>query len=252
MKNNLVINDKDELYVHRVHLEKLLNAKSFIQNKGPDIPYFLKYNISKNGTRRFKARKTCYENAMIFSRLLDINNSISEYSKIYRPLYCAAFDKQRHNFDKIERFRNISKENMSLYSRLIREKPHYPTKNFLNLNNYVIHLKEIIKRQREDNPNINFATFHQFKKNILKDKKMKRSTSARMLRSAILNQNQNKYSNSSNLFFKYDKYKIINEKKNNLNRTSNSLISSNLPKKNLNRCQSAFFGRENFYFNNNY
>ena len=41
-----LINDKDKLFVHRVHLERLLNAKTHIQNKGPETPYFMKNKLS--------------------------------------------------------------------------------------------------------------------------------------------------------------------------------------------------------------
>ena len=254
MNNNLVINDKDKLYIHRIHLEKLLNAKSYIQNKGPDIPFFLKYNISNNELRRYKDRKRCYENAVIFSRLLDINNSISDYSKTYRPSYCAAFDKKKYDFDKTERIRNISRENISLYSRLIKEKTHYPIKKFLNSSNYAIHLKDIIKRQRSDNPNINFASFSQFKKNIIRDKKMNRSNSARMLRSSYIkkiNKNLNE-SSDMNIINNYS-YKRINSKKNNINNAiTNGLIKNKLlGKNNLNRCQSALYEKKQLY-NNKY
>ena len=44
-KNNLLVNEKDKLFVHKVHLERLLHAKTHIQNKGPKMPFFLKNKI---------------------------------------------------------------------------------------------------------------------------------------------------------------------------------------------------------------
>ena len=180
-KNNLIINDKDKLFVHRVHLERLLHAKTHIKNKGPEIPYFMKNNLSKKELLRVKERKRCYENALIFSRLLEINNSISPYSKTIRPIYCPCFDKKKYDFNKTEKRKNLYKQNSLIFTRLIHEKSYYPTNRFLNTNNFEIYLKDIIKRQRSDNPNINFATFKQFNKNIKKSYKLKKSYSAEML-----------------------------------------------------------------------
>ena len=67
----------------------------------------MKNRLSKKEINRVKEKKRCYENSIIFSRLLDINNTFSPYSKINKPLYCAAYDKKRHNFYKIEKQNDI-------------------------------------------------------------------------------------------------------------------------------------------------
>ena len=51
-KNNLLVNDKDKLFVHKVHLENLLHARSYINNKGRETPYFIKYKLSKRKSLR--------------------------------------------------------------------------------------------------------------------------------------------------------------------------------------------------------
>lgn len=38
--NNYICNEQDILRVHKIHLENLLNKKSYLNNKGPEIPYF--------------------------------------------------------------------------------------------------------------------------------------------------------------------------------------------------------------------
>lgn len=264
-KNNLIINDKDKLYVHRVHLERLLHSKTHIKNKGPEMPYFMKNNLSKKELIRVKERKRCYENALIFSRLLEINRSISPYSKTYRPVYCPSFDRKKYDFDKTERRRDLHKENTNLFSRLIHERSFYPTSRLLKENDYEIYLKEIIKRQRNDNPNINFATFSQFKKNIRRSYKLKKSNSAEMLEPAFIiskrginetdtfsrNNNNLNYGCTSNLNNK--NHKIINEykyKRNNMMGTTTTMISTRRGKGTLSRCQSAFLRGQNNNFNN--
>lgn len=261
-KNNLIINDKDKLFVHRVHLERLLHAKTHIKNKGPEIPYFMKNNLSKKELMRVNERKRCYENALIFSRLLEINNSISPYSKTIRPIYCPCFDKKKYDFNKTEKRKNLYKQNSFIFTRLIHEKSYYPTNRLLNTNNFEIYLKDIIKRQRSDNPNINFATFKQFKKNIKKSYKLKKSYSAEMLEPACLNSKRGmnetdifsrninlNYGQTSNLEDK--PCKCINEyksKRNNIGESS-TLVTTRRRKNSFNRCQSAFIRSQNNFYN---
>ena len=261
-KNNLIINDKDKLFVHRVHLERLLHAKTHIKNKGPETPYFMKNYLSKKELLRAKERKRCYENALIFSRLIEINNSISPYSKTHRPAYCASFDRKKYNFNKTEKRNDLFKSNLFLFSRLIEEKPHYLTKNLLKENNYEIYLKDIIKRQRTDNPNIKFATFSQFKRNLEKNYKLKKSHSTSSLEPACLNYKFKDYisdtisRNNNNLNYgltsssNSKNCKIINEykfKRNSKFGTLSTMMTTKKDKHNLSRCQSAFLKKVNYF-----
>jgi len=261
-KNNLLVNDKDKLFVHRVHLENLLHAKSYINNKGRETPYFIKYKLSKRKSLRDRERKINYENSIIFSRLVEINKSISPYSSTYRPIYCASFDRTKYTFNESEKKREICKENLSLFRRLIEEKPFYTTKNILKANDNEMYLKEIIKRQRTDNPNINFATFYQFRKNLAKNYNLKRSCSTGMLLPSYLkNKNNNIYgtipatASSRNILNKKNhcsttnyndmNYKLINEYKFKGKPINKTLSTTNTTKKgkSLSRCQSAYLKR---------
>lgn len=268
MKNNLVINDKDKLFVHRVHLENLLHAKSYINNKGKETPYFIKYKLSRRKFLRDQESKINYENSIIFSRLVEISKSISPYSSTYRPMYCASFDRKKYTFNKSEKEREISKDNLNLFKRLIQEKSFYTTKNILKSNDFELYLKEIIKRQRTDNPNIKFATFYQFKKNLAKNYKLKKSYSTGMLIPACFNKNnknhntetipvpnsrnlniKRNYSSTSN--FNDNNVRCINEYKFKGKNSKNTMSTMNSSKKgkNLSRCQSAFLKKN---INNNY
>jgi len=115
-------------------LERLLYAKPHIQNKGPEIPYFMKYKLSQKELLKVKERKRCYENGIIFSRLLEIDKSASPYSIKNQPAYCPAFDKKKHYFDKLEKLRDLTKENQFLFSRLVSERSYYPSKLHFNIN----------------------------------------------------------------------------------------------------------------------
>ena len=176
-KNNLVINEKDKLFVHKVHLERLLHAKTHIQNKGPDIPYFMKNKLSKKETMRVKERKRCYEN----------------------------------------------------------------------------YLRGNIKRQHIANPNIRFATFSQFKKNISRNYILRRSNSAKTFRNnyepktdplKMEKNDKNNYSNFSNIVpNKNYNNRLKKNKRNNNNISSNSTATASKMGRSLSRCQSAFILR---------
>ena len=246
-KNNLLVNEKDKLFVHKVHLERLLHAKTHIENKGPETPYFMKNKLSKKEINRVKEKKRCYENNIIFSRLLAINNAFSPYSKINKPLYCPAFDKKRHNFDKIERERNICRQNKFIFERLINEKTFYPVKQILDMSDYENYLRGNLKKHF-DNPNINFATFDRFKKNILNNYRFRRCNSTKACNnSKNIRFDKNNEENKTDLGFNTGHNKSYNNllmnnninKKNNSNNSYNStMLTSKMGK--LSRCQSAF------------
>lgn len=257
-KNNLLVNDKDKLFIHKVHLENLLHAKSYINNKGRETPYFIKFKLSKRKSIRDQERKINYENSILFSRLVEINKSISPYSSTYRPDYCASFDRKKYTFIASEKKREISRQNLSIFRRLIQEKSFYTTKNILKANETEMNLKKIIKRQRTDNPNINFATFYQFKKNLTKQYNLKKSYSSGMLvpnknnicgiipiqisRNAVNNKNHYQTSNHNE---NNNNFKCINEYKLKAKPMNKTLSTMNTTKKgkNLSRCQSAYLKR---------
>ena len=259
-KNNLLINEKDKLFVHKVHLERLLHAKTHIQNQGPDIPYFMKNKLSKKEILRVKEKKRCYENSIIFSRLLEINNALSPYSKSNKPIYCPAFDKKKHNFDKKEKLKAIYKHNQFLFKRLINEKPFYSTRHLIEVNDFENYLRGNIKRQHLANPNLRFVTFKQFKKNIINNYNIKRSNSAKVFRPIVNSRNDGYYlDNTNNNYSNYNHGMEYNKSYNNImmtrnkkNNNSNSFSSTGHTSKMcraLSRCQSAFTIRNR---NNNF
>ena len=263
MKNNLIINEKDNLFVHRIHLEKLLRAKPHVQNKGPEMPYFMKNKLSIKHFLRSNEQKRFYENAVIFSRLLKIDNSISDYGPENKPIYCAAFDRKKYNFDKTERMRNTQRENSQLFTRLIKQKTYYPIQDLLNANYFEKRLKKHLLKQKFDNPNINFATFSQFKKNLVKKLKIKKSHSVEYIEPSYLDEryyNYNYINNSKNDTELIDKnnccfsYAGFSAKsfKDNINKQSNNGCLSTMITtkakvgKDISRCQSAFMKKQNY------
>ena len=257
-KNNLIIRDSDNFFAHKAHLEKLLHAKPVIQNDSPKIPSFFKKKISTKQSLISRRRKLCLENAQIFNRLLEINNSISNYSYKYKPSYCAAFDKKKFIFNKIKKFKNRLQENSNLFSRLVKQKSHYPTQLFLNINDYENYIRRNIRRQRGDNPNIKYATFKQFKINIIKRYGLSNCHSSENIKSSnihkrrlncdtdIMSRNKNYDCGISPM----KSYKDINTN-NNYTGSLSTMITIK-PSKNISRAQSAFMRGRRKKFNNTY
>lgn len=247
-KNNLIINDSDTFFVHKVHLERLLHTKTHIKNKGPELPYFIKNKLSIKESLRTKERKRCYENKILFSRLLDIDNSMSKYSRYNQPVYCPAFDKRRYTFNKKEKAKNTKKQNKAIFTRLLKQKSHYPTDLFLNLNNYVKHIRENIKRQRNDNPNINYATFDQFKQNIINQRySLKKSCSIDYFEPVHSNNKRCIYNYDTDIINRNNKidfgFPSVKSNKDNNIGTLSTMVTVR-PGKSMSRCQSSFIKRQ--------
>ena len=247
-KNNLIINDSDNFFVHKVHLERLLHTKTHIKNKGPELPFFIKNKLSLKEALRSKERKRCYENTILFSRLLEIDNSMSNYSRYNKPVYCPAFDKLRYNFTKKEKAKNTKRQNKVIFTRLLKQKSHYPTNLFLNLNNYINHIRENIKRQRNDNPNINYATFDQFKQNIINKRySLKKSYSTEYYEPMYLNNKRNIYNYDTDIILRNNKadkgFPSAKSNKDNNIGTLSTMVTVR-PGKSMSRCQSSFNKRQ--------
>ena len=108
INNNYICNEKDILRVHKIHLENLLNKKSYLNNKGPEIPYFLKNKLSLKELIRSNQSRINNDNHIMYKKLMHMANNPSPYSKFTNmPKYCPALDKLRFNYSKIERDNNI-------------------------------------------------------------------------------------------------------------------------------------------------
>ena len=143
-----------------------------------------------------------------------------------------------------------------MFNRLIHEKSFYPTKNLLEANDFNNYLKGNIKRQHLANPNINFATFSQFKNNIVRNYKLQRSNSTRNIESISRNdgyelEKYNKgaysdinYGNQTNQSLNnYNNIVKKNYRRNNNDLSFVSTIATSKTGKNRSRCQSSYILR---------
>ena len=122
INNNFICGEKDLFRSYKVHLENLLHKKSDLDNKGPEIPFFLKNQLSKKGLIIIKESKINNDNYIINKKLKFMSNSPSPYSKYYNmPKYSQALAKQRFNSKLKERNISIHNENISFYKRFSKK-----------------------------------------------------------------------------------------------------------------------------------
>ena len=167
--NNYYCNEKDIFRTNKIHCEKLLNAKTHIDNKEPLIPKFFQKKIYFKQFLKAKERKIKIGNNIMYKKLISVVNTFSPYSKTRNiPKYCAAFDKQKFNFSKLERERNISSENHSFYERFIRGKSHYPLNYYLQKSEYEDYIKHNISKTKFlPKVTLKLLTFKGFKNKLM-------------------------------------------------------------------------------------
>jgi len=255
INNNYICNEKDILRSHKIHLENLLNKKSCLNNKGPEIPYFLKNKLSLRELIRSNQSRINNDNHIMYKKLMYMAHNPSPYSKYTNiPKYCPALDKQRFNYSKIERDNNIYNENESFFKRFSSKKSIYSNKKFLKQSEYENYLKSIISNSRflPDIP-LRLVTFRKFKSNLLKQTKKIRDKmkKASRTRDGFTKQNKLIKSNSTKdiIFFNRnnidENYRYNNNYINNYNNLSSNdlrlinILTSKTDSKNMKRSQSA-------------
>jgi hypothetical protein len=255
INNNYICNEKDILRVHKIHLENLLNKKSYLNNKGPEIPYFLKNKLSLKELIRSNQSRIDNDNHIMYKKLIYMANNPSPYSKHTNiPKYCPALDKLRFNYSKIERDNNIYNENESFFKRFSSKKSIYSTKKFLKQSEYENYLKNNISNSRFlPYIPLRLVTFRQFKSNLLMQTKKIRDNmkKACMTRDGLAKQNKLIKSNSTkDLIYFYrniinNNFRYNNNYKNNYNNSSSNdlrlinILTSKTDNKNMKRSQSA-------------
>ncbi len=230
--NNYSCNENDILRTHQIHLEKLIKTKTNIDNKSPAIPTFLKNKIYLRHYIKAKERKIKIGNNFMFDKLASIATTCSPYSQTRNiPKYCAAFDKKKFNYSRIQRERTISSENQSFYKRFIQRKSNYPLTKFLKKSKYEQYIKHNISKVRFF-PKVTFklCSFNEFKSNVL------RESSIRKENSLYLNEANISLISKSNS--KTNKNKLNNTFYKNSD-NNNNINKNNCKSKRLKRCQSV-------------
>lgn len=204
LNNNIYCAEKEQLRNNQIHFEKLLCTKARVNNKGNEMPFFLKNKSYLRELIRTRERTINVINNMMNKKLKSVAKSPSSYSKyISTPKYCPAFDRKRFNFSRVEQERKIYSENKSFYKRFMERKPTYSTKNLLKKSNYEQNIRNSISRGRYlQKFSLKLCTYREFKSNLMKMSSYLRdkieSLNDTCLSDNCLKTNSIEYSNSFN------------------------------------------------------
>lgn len=164
---NLNMNKFERLMSHKGHLERIACTRKMIDTKRPIIPSFLQSKFYKKRHQYEKNLIVDYQNKVIMDKMIYISKHRSPYSQQENiPKRCPAFEKTIYNKNKYQNFVDI--ENQKLKKRFMSARPHYKSKNLdTEYNDCTKKIEKNISENRNfRNPNINFATPAQFKKNL--------------------------------------------------------------------------------------
>ena len=169
--NNNLCNEKEILRTNKIHLEKLFNVKSNINNKEPITPLFFKKKLYLRELIRSKKSKIKKGNDIMYKKLNSVANCSSPYSKNRNiPKYYPAFNANKNNFSRIQREKTISLENKSFYERFAKRKSNYPIKDFLKKSIYEEYIKyNISKTKFLPKVTLKLCTFKEFRSNLMKE-----------------------------------------------------------------------------------
>ena len=239
LSNNYICDEKALLRTSQIHLEKLIKAKTYINNKSPITPSFFKNQTTLKESIRKKERKIKIGNYIMYKKLSSMENILSPYSKSRNlPKYCPPFDKKKYDFAQKEKQRTISSENSSFFKRFVKEKSFYPILNFAKKSVYEEYIKHNISKAKYlPKISLNLCTFKEFKKNLLRDNLLSKDNSRDI-----------NIKNLSNITNNKTNKKIIhlNNTFNKENNNNNKLFINNIKKKNskdiiynIKRCHSV-------------
>ena len=199
--DNNPMNKFNKFINHKGHIERLYTSKSVIKNKSPLIPSFILKGIKPKGLE--KKFKISYENENLFKKLVEIFKTNSKYNRLkIKPAKCPAFE--RKGYFQIKKIKDIIHENNSFYKVLKRSKS---TMNYSKIENDFLnsryYKKNISKNNVVHNPNLLFATYQEFNKNLKnRMKEFVNQTTVSIRRRAGINQSSNnsKYLNKTKTF----------------------------------------------------
>lgn len=164
--SNKTCNEYNRFREHKEFLERLSKTRHVIDTTTPNKPKFFEYHAKKKVMKRETERKINYENKVLYNKMYELSTKPSPYSpSMLVPSRCPAFDRVAIDFKERKRLNDIAKCNKKLKKRFQSAKPHYNTSDMMKESSYNNYLKKNISNF-SINPNINYATYDQFKKNL--------------------------------------------------------------------------------------
>ena len=163
---NKTCNEFNRFKEHRDFLEKLSQTRHAIDTKAPVKPKFFANGAKKKVMKRETEREINYQNRILYNKMHELSTKPSPYSPCMNiPSRCPAFDRNAIDFKKRKNQRDITNCNQKLRKRFQSTKPTYNTKQMMKESSYNDYLKHNICNFTI-NPNIKYATYPQFKKNL--------------------------------------------------------------------------------------
>lgn len=186
--SNSFCHNKERLWIHKEHLERLIQVREKIDNKHPIDLIFLKVKANKVQNERDSKHKLKYENTILYNRMYSISKRPSYYnSTIYKPFYCPGFDKSKLGWRKKQDKIALDKQNSKLYKRFNNIRSFYPTNLIEQQTDFYQYLERNMS-QKEINPNMNYLPYPVFRKNLTKQISIARSQSALLRPASLTNQ----------------------------------------------------------------
>ena len=202
-KANKPMNQFNQYLKHKGHLERIYLSKSLINNKCPIVPSFFQKGLKNKGKELENKFKITNDNKVLFKKIINTANSKSKYNQIFNtPSKCPAFERK----DKIQirRFKNIINENYLFYKILRKTKSTLD--NSKNEEDYLhsrYYKYNICNNNSYSNPNLDFATYRQFHRNV-------KITFKDRLFNKISKNFHNKNNQNENIRYKISLYKANN------------------------------------------
>ena len=118
-KNNLICSYLEAYENQKKHIERVLSAKDITKSTiAPYYPKFLKLKVCKHHMEEDKNDKIKEENKILSLKIMNAEEKPSQYSKIYKPKKCPAFDKEILYLKRMKKEIKNYEENTRFYNKI--------------------------------------------------------------------------------------------------------------------------------------
>lgn len=180
-KNNLICGYLEDYENQKKHIERVLSAKDMTKSTIPPYkPKFLKLKLCKHRMEEDKNDKIKEENKILLYKIIKAGEKPSNYSRIYEPKKCPAFDKDQLFFKRIRKELKNYQENIRFYNKIENIRSYYNNDELkLRKKNLDDNSKLLQKSIFDISPSLLFLSPSRIKKEIekYKNSNMKRSNS---------------------------------------------------------------------------
>jgi hypothetical protein len=185
-KNNLICGYLEDYENQKKHIERVLSAKDMTKSTIPPYkPKFLQLKLCKQQMEEDKNDKIKEENKILLYKIIKAGEKPSNYSRIYEPKKCPAFDKDFIHFKRIKKEIQNYKENIRFYNKIENVRSYYENDELRQRNKNIDENCKLLQKSIFDiSPSLLFLSPSRIKKEIEKYKnlKMQRSNSTIMKR----------------------------------------------------------------------